>query len=119
MEMTMSRVFARKKKPARERLDWLLVAIASGKYGPTVTTTIPTFLADYVTATNAPVTSGESGPRCVTLGQDLAELAARGQLTRDRANSSRRRGSTSAYRYGLTPPGKALAAIAAKQNDHT
>lgn len=69
--MTMTRVFARKKKPARERLNWLLVAIASGKYGSTVTTTTPAFLGDYAAAVNGTITGGESGPRCMTLGQDI------------------------------------------------
>lgn len=69
--MTMPCVFARKKKPVRERLNWLLVAIASGRYGPTVTTTTPAFLADYVAAVNGTITAGESGPRCAMLGQDL------------------------------------------------
>ncbi|SAL67873.1 hypothetical protein AWB67_07393 [Caballeronia terrestris] len=115
--MTMHRVFARKKKPPRERLNWLLVAIASGRYGHKVTTTTPTFLADYVAAVNGTITASESGPRCMTLGQDLAELVARGHLTRERAKSPER-GATSAFHYGLTSAGETHAAIAAQEKDY-
>jgi hypothetical protein len=114
--MTMHRVFARRKKPARERLNWLLVAIASGRYGFKVTTTTSAFLADYVAAVNGTITASESGPRCMTLGQDLAELVARGHLTRERANSPES-GATSAFHYALTAAGETRAAIAAQSND--
>jgi hypothetical protein len=53
----------------------------------------------------------------MTLGQDLAELVARGHLTRERAKSHDR-GATSAFHYGLTSAGETHAAIAAQEKDY-
>jgi hypothetical protein len=65
----------------RARLEWLLVAAHSGRYGRAVHTGDKAFADDYAKATGAPLYTGDKRPR--ELIADLVELAERGHFERD------------------------------------
>jgi hypothetical protein len=96
------------KKPLRSRLDWLLVAIASGKYGRAVSTRTELLIDDYVKAGHGNFVITPSGPRCIGFGNDLTELDARGYVARRRQGFNvRQKGvPTWVFVYELTPLGE-------------
>ncbi|TCK32701.1 hypothetical protein B0G84_8553 [Paraburkholderia sp. BL8N3] len=102
--------YARVASPLRERLNWLIVAINSGKYGDAVGTRNEAFFNDFVAATGAPIKSTPTGRRCTVLSDDLLELFHRGCLTRVRQTASagsRNNGvPTWFYTYRVTMAGR-------------
>jgi hypothetical protein len=112
---------ARGRVALRDRLEWLLVAIQSGKYGEAVDTANQQFAADYVAAMNAPCIGQHGKGRPRWLGSDLTELHERGHLTRESVGARRRNpgGATFRYAYRLTATGASEAQTIAARTEES
>jgi hypothetical protein len=87
----------------RERLDWLMRAIHSGRYGA-ISTRNAELNRDYCAATGAHPGSRAGELRARQMGQDLNELTERRLLARTRETKS---GTTLAfYVYTITEKGE-------------
>lgn len=105
----------------RERLEWLLVAMASGRYGPSIDTSMRDFEADFIVATGAQTDVMPGGrERARHLVVDLTEIVDRGQATRE-SKTVREDSHTRNYaRFTLTQQGRDEArAIAARTTKET
>jgi hypothetical protein len=103
--------------PLRDRLEWLLLAIASHRYGETVDTRNVEFEADYIVATRGPVVRRLGRVRSRQIASDLKELFERGLLARKSASAGHSAGGASFYfSYSSAPAGEAeVNAIKARQ----
>jgi hypothetical protein len=86
----------------RERIEWLLPVIQSGRYG-IISTRNKQLERDYCDATGAPLIAYQGGPRAKQLNSDLGELAERGLL--ERQLHTPRGASLTYYVYTLTEQG--------------
>jgi hypothetical protein len=118
----MNALHGRTKLPLRERLEWLLIAINSGHFGPFASTRNTKLVEAYMVATLTGMVKTRHGARCFAIYEDLNELAERGQVLRSQMNTTLRREGepTWYYVYTLTPLGeveaKAIAARKKKQS---
>ncbi|SAL51506.1 hypothetical protein AWB72_05456 [Caballeronia concitans] len=90
----------------RDRLEWLLLAIHSGRYGQAVNTINPELIEHYIAATRMPGARRYGRLRARHLADDLVELRERGLLARKSA-SNVQSGASFYFSYSLTGAGAA------------
>ncbi|SAL52523.1 MULTISPECIES: hypothetical protein [Caballeronia] len=96
------------KLSLRDRLDWLLLAIHSGRYGQAVNTINPELIEHYIAATRMPGAYRYGRLRARHLADDLVELRERGLLARRSARNVEG-GASFYFSYSLTGAGAAEA----------